>query len=185
MNVICFVCYPCLDVDTVDVKTGASCKICGSTTQLRGFKTDLTVVGAIRKFADEHAFLSNFYHHPFNWHNQRWLNSEAAYQSQKSENLSVRKSFCHLSGAEAKRKGRALNRRPDWDDVKIDVMRSVLKAKFKVTALRELLLATGSAYLCEGNHWNDQFWGVCPASSQNGQNHLGRILMEVRDSLQS
>jgi predicted NAD-dependent protein-ADP-ribosyltransferase YbiA (DUF1768 family) len=46
--------------------------------------------------------------------------------------------------------------------------------------LRERLLATGEAELIEGNTWNDTFWGVCKGE---GQNWLGKILMEVRKEL--
>ncbi len=47
-------------------------------------------------------------------------------------------------------------------------------------ALKEMLLATGDAELEEGNHWGDCFWGVCAGI---GQNHLGKILMRLRDKL--
>ena len=46
--------------------------------------------------------------------------------------------------------------------------------------LREKLIATGDKELIEGNHWNDRFWGVCRGK---GQNHLGKLLMELREIL--
>ena len=56
-----------------------------------------------------------------------------------------------------------------------------MKQKFtKHKDLKEKLLATGDAYLEETNHWHDTFWGVCKGK---GQNHLGKILMEVREEL--
>ena len=71
--------------------------------------------------------------------------------------------------------------REDWETVKIDVMRDVLKSKFSLNSeLREKLIATGDVELIEGNHWNDRFWGVCRGK---GQNHLGKLLMELRKIL--
>ena len=46
--------------------------------------------------------------------------------------------------------------------------------------LKEKLLATGDAELIEGNTWNDTYWGVCRGK---GKNHLGKIIMEVREAL--
>ena len=46
--------------------------------------------------------------------------------------------------------------------------------------LRSLLVATGDRELIEGNTWGDTFWGVDKNTGQ-GENHLGRILMELRD----
>jgi ribA/ribD-fused uncharacterized protein len=80
--------------------------------------------------------------------------------------------------AEAKRIGRAIQQvRPDWDMARLEVMRTIVLAKFSDPALRALLLATGDEELVEHNYWNDRFWGVCAG---NGENHLGKILMEVR-----
>ena len=42
-------------------------------------------------------------------------------------------------------------------------------------------MATGDAELVEGNTWNDTYWGVCNGV---GHNHLGKILMQVRQELQ-
>ena len=45
-----------------------------------------------------------------------------------------------------------------------------------------MLLATGEEYLVEGNTWGDKYWGVCGGI---GLNHLGKLLMQVRDELES
>jgi predicted NAD-dependent protein-ADP-ribosyltransferase YbiA (DUF1768 family) len=65
-------------------------------------------------------------------------------------------------------------------------MKDILTAKFTVPELREKLKATGDATLIEGNHWHDNRWGKCTCErcqNKDGQNWLGKILMEVRDSL--
>jgi len=89
----------------------------------------------------------------------------------------------------AKKLGRSLTEnelRPDWDAVRIDVMRHFVMQKFMDHAiLAEWLLATGSQLIVEGNTWHDQFWGNCHCIKcyKSGRNHLGKILMDVRAEL--
>jgi ribA/ribD-fused uncharacterized protein len=86
-----------------------------------------------------------------------------------------------LAAGQSKKLGKRVELRPDWEDVKIDIMRQVLKSKFTQNPeLKAQLIATGDAELIEGNNWNDRFWGVCRGK---GQNHLGKLLMEVRAEL--
>lgn len=88
---------------------------------------------------------------------------------------------------EAKCLGRSTpNLRPDWDEVKFSVMEELLAAKFmKGSTLAAALLRTGDAELVEGTTWHDTIWGVCicPEHNGEGENHLGRLLMERRDTL--
>jgi len=64
-------------------------------------------------------------------------------------------------------------------------MLDMLRQKFtRQTELGQLLMATGDAELIEGNTWNDRFWGaVLKDEHWIGQNHLGRLLMQVRAEL--
>lgn len=72
--------------------------------------------------------------------------------------------------------------RPDWDSIKIEVMRRLVRQKFyNDSILAGWLCATGDAELVEGNSWGDTFWGQCPVG--RGFNHLGMILMDVRKEL--
>ena len=90
--------------------------------------------------------------------------------------------FVNLNPSDAKRLGRSIRLRDDWELVKYDIMYEICKAKFEQNAdLKEKLLATGDKYLEEGNTWNDRCWGTCKGI---GENHLGKILMRVRDELQ-
>lgn len=83
--------------------------------------------------------------------------------------------------AEAKAAGRALKYRADWEQVKFDVMEQCVRYKFTHhPELAAELLATGNAYLEEGNTWNDQIWGVYQGK---GDNRLGKLLMKVRGEL--
>jgi len=82
----------------------------------------------------------------------------------------------------AKRAGRKVALRADWEDVKLAVMEELVQDKFdRHPDIRQKLIETGDVPLEEGNHWGDTFWGVCNGV---GLNHLGRILMTVRRDLQ-
>lgn len=135
----------------------------------------------IESFQGEHRFLSNFWHVYVTYDGEVYPTVEHAYQAAKTLNPEFRKAICYATTGEAKRMGRQVPMRPDWEAIKIDVMRDLLKQKFtEEPELRELLLATGDAELIEGNTWNDYFWGVC---NGNGQNWLGKLLMEVREAV--
>jgi N-glycosidase YbiA len=60
------------------------------------------------------------------------------------------------------------------------VMRGLLRQKFSSGELYEKLLATGDALLVEGNSWGDRYWGQVQGT---GENHLGKLLMQVRKEL--
>ena len=86
-----------------------------------------------------------------------------------------------MNPSEAKRTGRKVKLRPDWEDVKINEMRNIVRAKFSQNPeLAEKLIQTGDAHLEEGNTWGDRTWGTVNGS---GQNLLGKILMEIRETL--
>lgn len=93
-----------------------------------------------------------------------------------------RRQFCNLNASNAKRFGRRVQLRPDWEQVKDNIMYEIIKSKFSIKHLREMLLATGEAILIEGNTWNDTYWGMCRGK---GKNMLGKILMRVREELKS
>jgi ribA/ribD-fused uncharacterized protein len=108
------------------------------------------------------------------------MSTEAAYQAAKTTDPELRKPFIHMNPAQAKRAGRRLPMRPDWDAVKLQVMEDVLRIKFSVAPFRTWLLNTGDEELVEGNTWGDTFWGVCGGV---GENHLGKLLMKIRAEL--
>lgn len=100
--------------------------------------------------------------------------------------------------------------RADWDAVRVDVMRCLVRLKFATVSplhdeLRARLLATGERELVEGNTWGDYFWGAVPrgaafpasraypvaavhagsATVYDGHNWLGQILMERRSAIRA
>jgi ribA/ribD-fused uncharacterized protein len=85
-----------------------------------------------------------------------------------------------ISAGEAKRRGRKVTLREDWEQVKDDIMLALLREKFAAKALGDLLRGTRTVELVEGNHWDDTYWGVCRG---RGRNRLGELLMQVRDEL--
>ena len=92
--------------------------------------------------------------------------------------------FTEMRPAKSKKAGRQVLLRPDLEEVKVGIMEEIVRAKFTQNEdLKALLLATGDAYLEEDNTWHDTYWGV-DARTGKGQNHLGRILMKVREELQ-
>lgn len=140
----------------------------------------------ITSFSGQHSFLSNFAAAPVMLDGEQYPTVEHAYQAAKTINLLDRQRIqkCQTAG-EAKRLGRALAMRADWDSVKLDVMRRLLEQKFAPgTMYAGRLKNTGSEILVEGNTWGDTFWGrVMKDGGWQGRNNLGRLLMEIRSQL--
>lgn len=136
---------------------------------------------AITSFKGKNFFLSNFYSAPVIYNGFRFENNEAAFQAAKCPERTSE--FCALTPKGAKHLGRIVKLRPDWESVKYDVMYEVCLAKFSQHSdLRVKLIATGDAELVEGNTWGDRVWGVCGGV---GENHLGKILMRIRNELRA
>jgi hypothetical protein len=112
----------------------------------------------IDRFAGEYRFLSNFYPAVVVYEGLIYPDSEHAYQSAKTLDMQERRRIAGLgTPAEAKRAGEALKYRADWAAVKYQVMLDCVRDKFsRNPELRAKLLATGDAYLEEGNTWGDR-----------------------------
>lgn len=133
----------------------------------------------VSQFTGEYRWLSNFWNATIYYDGVHYPSVEHAYQAAKSPNITIRRHVAALSKpGDAKRYGRKIPLRDDWEDVKADVMLDLLRLKFSYTDLREKLLNTGDAELVEGNYWNDTYWGVCRGK---GENVLGKLLMRVRE----
>lgn len=133
----------------------------------------------ILEFKREYYFLSNFYPTLVRFGGIEYLSSEAAFQSMKCINPKDRYKFSDLNPSDAKRLGRSIEIRKDWEDIKEDIMYKVCFAKFSQhKVLRTKLVETYPAILEEGNDWNDTEWGICNGV---GENKLGKILMKLRD----
>jgi ribA/ribD-fused uncharacterized protein len=138
---------------------------------------------SINGFTGEYSWLSNFQISLVNLDNCVYPTVEHAYQAAKTLNYTKRLSIRDaLKPSAAMAFGRALTDvRPDWEEVKLDVMLDLLREKFSNNMyLREKLLETGDEYLEETNTHGDHFYGVCDGI---GLNHLGHLIMQVRKEL--
>ena len=131
------------------------------------------------RFRGEYTFLSNFYSSPIRWEGRCWPTVEHAYQAAKNMRYADLILECETPGA-AKRLGGQLSIREDWDEVRVDIMLSLVRAKFYYNPELAERLKRIEAYIQEDNTWGDTFWGVCEGV---GENMLGRLLMRVRQEL--
>ena len=138
----------------------------------------------INKFEGQYAFLSNYYNSPIVYESIEYPTVEHAFQAAKTLDMTKRYEISRLEtpGA-AKRAGRTLNLRKDWEDVKFEVMENCLREKFKDPELLMKLIATKGQFLIEGTTWHDKCWGICTCErcGGNGANNLGKLLMKIRD----
>ena len=132
----------------------------------------------IERFEGEYRWLSNFWTVKITYEGITYNSTEAAFQASKTLNIEDRRRFSKMTAGESKKEGKKLDLRKDWDSVRLKIMEDVLRLKFQDPVLNKLLRETGTVELIEGNHWHDNFWGVC--DPRIGQNHLGKLLMKIR-----
>lgn len=141
--------------------------------------------GQVFFYEQDFYVLSNFSAFTLQWKGLRFDTSEAAYHWEKFPDApEVRDMLLEAPSAHAAFKiaeSQKVFRRPDWDEVKLDVMREILRAKAdQHEYVRRKLLATGDRELVEDS-WRDSYWGWGP--NRDGQNMLGKLWMEVRAEL--
>ena len=132
----------------------------------------------IKGFSGAYRFLSNFYPAKVVFEGIEYPTSEHAFQAAKTLDVAQRRAIATLTASEAKRVGRKLYLREDWEQIKLVTMELILLDKFSRQPLKRQLIATGDAFLEETNTWGDIIWGVCRGV---GSNHLGKLLMKVRE----
>jgi ribA/ribD-fused uncharacterized protein len=149
-----------------------------------------TPLPGISCFADKYFFLSNFYPAKVKLDDLDYPTIEHAYQAAKTTSKVLRIGIRNQkTPGKAKREGRKLNHsglvRRDWYQVNLGIMEDLIRQKFTVyPELRVMLLETGTAPLQEGNTWGDDFFGVIwDGTKWVGENHLGKILMKIREEL--
>lgn len=149
-------------------------------------------MSTIHEFQGPYRFLSNFYEglYPIRVGNFEFKTAEHLYQAFKTEDLEEAKMIEQLATpGEAKRAGRTLTLRADWDEIKDRAMEIAVSRKFlSDPELLPLLLKTGDATLIEGNKWHDNYWGECfcgACANKEKFNTLGQILMALRKDFQS
>ncbi len=137
---------------------------------------------AIRGFNGQYRFLSNFWRCVVYLDGISYPSLEHAYQAAKTLDEKERSWIKASSYAGiAKRKGQRVTMRKDWDRIKRRVMLKLVMDKFtRNEDLKVKLLDTEDALLVEDNTWGDTYWGQY---NGKGKNHLGKILMRIRDQL--
>lgn len=137
----------------------------------------------VDRFIGQYSWLSNFHFSPITTPTCTISTVEHGYQAAKATNkVDFLKIIAAPTPGAAKRLGKTIKIRKDWESIKIGVMLELLRLKFVDPTLRQLLLDTGDAKLIEGNWWGDKFWGVC---NGEGRNMLGTLLMNVREELRN
>ena len=143
----------------------------------------------INCFDGQWAFLSNFHNSEIEFEGITYPTNEHFFQAMKTFDIDERRAISNcVTPGQAKRMGRRVALRPDWEQVKINVMYMGLSKKFTDEHLADLLLKTGDEYLEEGTTWHDNEWGNCSCPKcQNieGKNLLGQLLMKVRDDIKN
>ena len=108
---------------------------------------------------------------------------EHAYQAYKTLDEVERIKILSAPGpGAAKRLGKQVTIRSDWDLIKVPVMLNLLRIKFTNPTLKQWLLDTKDATLIEGNWGGDKVWGVC---NGEGRNMLGTLLMNIREEIRN
>lgn len=135
----------------------------------------------IDKFKGEYDFLSNRFHWRFEWQGLVYGSAEAAFQASKCADESERKVFASCSSDKAALKGNDIVPSPDWEKARLEIMESIIRAKFEQNPiLMKRLKDTGNRLLINGNNKQETYWGVDLYSWQ-GENYLGKIIMNIRD----
>lgn len=135
----------------------------------------------INKFQGETSWLSNFEICEVYYDGDKYTSTEAAFQAAKCINKADRIPFFEMKPSEAKKMGKIVMLRWDWEEIKDNVMYEVCRDKFtRNEYLKQKLICTKNQELIEGNSWNDTYWGVC---NGRGKNKLGKILMRIREEI--
>ena len=142
--------------------------------------------GVIRAFENEFAFLSNSYQTPFRIDGVSYSNVDQYFHAMKTSDKKQRDKILSTDNPNTIFKlGRECQLRKDWETIRLKHMKRALIAKFNQNKdLRNKLIATKGFVLENGTLDKDLYWGK-NVSSGSGENHLGKILMELRDKLVS
>ena len=139
----------------------------------------------INLFNGEYLFLSNFANSTVTYEGVEYPTVEHAFQAAKTLDKKERKKIAKAeTPGKAKKMGRAVKLREDWERIKEQVMYECVKEKFKDPVLKKKLEETYPITLIEGNNWHDNCWGDCSCEKckeKEGKNLLGNILMRVRE----
>ena len=133
-------------------------------------------------------WFSNFiyYNIPLTYKNISYTSPEHFYQAMKTTDPVIRQSIANSNtGGKAKRLGRKISIRSDWDDITIQVMTVAIAHRKHDNSWIDKLISTNDE-IVEWNYWHDNYWGNCICDKCldiKGLNNLGRIIMNLRTEI--
>ncbi len=137
-------------------------------------------------YENEFYVFSNFSSFAIVWKDKLYMTSEHAYHSEKFEDENLKEQIRNSRSAHEALKLTESNKdkyRNDWDTIKLKIMKEILRAKVEQHPyVKKKLLESGDKELVEDS-WRDSYWGWGP--NKDGENHLGKLWMEVRDEFRS
>ena len=149
------------------------------------------------KSKKERKWLSTFFKaNPFQFNDFTFSTVEHAYHSQKMDNSDPKyKDYAQqftedITPEEAKALGskktfdeNELELRPDWDEVRLQLMEDISRAYYMANSkMKKKLIDTGDKVLLHKGPRIDSFWGI---KKDGGFNHHGKILMKLRNEFKS
>ena len=133
---------------------------------------------------DKYESLSNFALVPIEFRGVIYASVEHAFQSAKCDDPEW-KAKCvdpDIKPGRIKSLANHVKMIEGWHHQKLIVMKECVRKKYRQEPYRQLLIDTEDKEIIEGNHWFDSFWGI-RCDTGEGKNHLGKIIMEIRDEL--
>ncbi len=143
-----------------------------------------SVKGQVYFYPPEYYVFCNFSAFQIDYKGKTYPTSEHAYQSYKFVNTDpdlAEKIRNAKSAHEAFKiaEKNADKRQSDWDEVKLEIMKEILICKVNQHEyVKKKLLQSGDREIVEDS-WRDSYWGW--GEDRNGENHLGKLWMEVRE----
>lgn len=163
--------------------SGESCRdmLCPGVWELFKEFTSKDFPDVINRFKGEFVFLSNRFPCRVLWEGLEYRSAEAAFQASKCQDEMERRVYAGCSTDKAILKGKDQIPYQGWEDDQLGIMESILRAKFELNpSLMQKLADTENCVFLNGNNKQETFWGI-DLYSWIGENHLGRIIMSIRD----
>lgn len=138
----------------------------------------------IQEFQGANRWLSNFATVSVEFEGKVYPSVEHGFVAAKSLDEEFRE-YCtnpNIHPAEVKSAGKKMELRGDWEQVKHEIMFTLLESKFTKEPFKTKLIESKYDYIQEGNWWSDTHWGFC-FKTQQGENVLGKMIMKIRTEL--
>ena len=130
--------------------------------------------------------LSNFSAFQLVWKGRVWPTSEHAYQAEKFTDEAIIEALSTARSVDEAYEVAQIHkekRRTDWDEIKVEVMRSIFVAKINQhPKIKKMLLESGERMLIKDSSL-DAYWGWGP--QKDGLNMMGKLWMEIRDEVRA